>query len=81
MCKICEQYKNGEVCNTIGKEPIGIGQYEDIWELRLWMMRDPDDDKSEDPRLNVELCASNNGDPISEFNVPIKYCPFCGREL
>ena len=49
MCKICEQYKNGEVCNTIGKEPIGIGQYEDVWELRLWMMRDPDDDKSEDP--------------------------------
>lgn len=81
MCKICEHYENGEVCRELGVESIGIGQYEDVWRLTLWMMRDPDDDKSEEPRLNVELSEAGSGDSIEYFSVPIKYCPFCGREL
>lgn len=81
MCKICEQYESGEVCNKIKTKYIGIGSFVDVWELNLWMMRDPDDDKTMEPRLNVELAETSTGDPISKFNIPIKYCPFCGREL
>lgn len=81
MCKICEKHTSGEIIEELGVEPIGIGSFEDVWRLRLWLMRDPDDDKSEEPRLNVDLSESSTGDAIADFSIPIKYCPFCGREL
>lgn len=82
MCKICDGF-NGteEVCNEIESASIGIGDIENVWALELWLMVDPKDDRSEDPRLNVAFTETSSGCDISAFNVHIKYCPFCGREL
>lgn len=82
MCAICDGF-NGteEVCNKIESEPIGIGYIENVWTLELWLMVDPKDDRSEGPRLNVAFTETSSGDDVSSFSIPIKYCPFCGREL
>ena len=33
-------------------------------------------------RSNIELCvAYKHGDALEVFNIPISYCPMCGRKL
>ena len=81
MCKICEDYLDDGVCKKIGYNPTSLGELQDIWWLETWMFIDPEDDKTEEPRLNVCLNDSNTGYDISSFNINISYRPFCGRKL
>lgn len=81
MCKICDGYSNGEVCKKIRSEFIRIGYLGNVWALELWLMTGSKENHSEASRLNVALTETESGDDISYFNVPIKYCPFCGKKL
>lgn len=55
-----------------------MGDYLDVLQLEAWMMSDEEGNK---PKLQFCLSVSSNGDDIKSINLPIKYCPFCGREL
>lgn len=81
MCIYCEpvkRYGGKELTKQISKESIDMGDYLDVLQLEAWMMSDEEGNK---PKLQFCLSVSSNGDDIKSINLPIKYCPFCGREL
>lgn len=81
MCEFCKQdeFGNGkEITRKVMEEPIGMDIYEDVLRLEAWMMRG---DTGDDAKLQLCLSMSNNGDDIAYLNIPINYCPKCGRKL
>lgn len=81
MCNFCEPDKFGggkEITKQIAFEPIGMGQYENVLRLEAWIMSN---EKGENPKLQISLCTSYGEDEIQTVDIPIKYCPNCGREL
>lgn len=81
MCDFCkpDEYGDGkEITRKIKEEPIDMGQYEDVLRLEAWIMND---EKGTDAKLQVCLSMSHTGDDIQVMDIPIKYCPKCGREL
>ena len=81
MCEFCkpDDYGNREeFMNQIKKEPIGIGDCEEVLQLEAWIMNN---DKGDDPKLFVCISVPCGGYEIKTMDIPIKYCPKCGREL
>lgn len=73
MCKICEEYyKEQFKCVKIDKTSVDMGELYDVFKLEAYMI---------DSKLQLELNASYSGDVIAQLNIPIKYCPFCGKEI
>lgn len=81
MCDFCKPDKYGdgkEITKQIALEPIDMGQYENVLQLEAWVMSN---EKGEEPKLQICLSISRGGDEIQTMDIPIKYCPMCGREL
>lgn len=81
MCDFCKPDKYGdgkEITKKIAERPIDMGDYLDVLRLEAWVMSN---EKGLDPKLQFCLSVSTNGDDISTMDIPIKYCPKCGREL
>ena len=72
MCKICEQYYEGENLLALRDEYIPFGYNESAFLLTIWM---------NDSKLQAEICCPKGDFNILEVNIPIKYCPFCGEQL
>ena len=71
MCEICDEYVANEELVKIKTKEIKIGNLSGGLSLALWMNKG---------KLNCDLVDLGNN-VISEFYVPIKYCPFCGVSL
>ena len=81
MCDFCKpvEYGDGkEITKQIKVEPIDMGMYEDVLRLEAWVMSD---EAGENPKLQICLSMSETGSDISTMDIPIKYCPICGRKL
>ena len=55
-----------------------MGMYEDVLRLEAWVMSD---EAGQNPKLQICLSVSETGSDISTMDIPIKYCPICGRKI
>lgn len=81
MCEFCklDEYGDGkEITKQIKVEPIDMGMYEDVLRLEAWVMND---EAGDNPKLQICLSISETSSDISTMDIPIKYCPICGRQL
>ena len=81
MCDFCKpvEYGDGkEITKRIKVEPIDMGMYEDVLRLEAWVMSD---EAGQNPKLQICLSVSETGSDISTMDIPIKYCPICGRKI
>ena len=81
MCDFCKpgDYGGGnEITKRIKAQPIDMGIYEDLLRLEAWVMSD---EAGENPKLQICLSVSETGSDISTMDIPIKYCPICGRKI
>ena len=81
MCEFCEPenaYDGKEIVNQIGVKPIGMGKYENVFQLEAWITRNS---SGENVKLIVCLSIPYGGDEIQTMEIPIKYCPNCGMKL
>ena len=81
MCDFCKpvEYGDGkEITKRIKVEPIDMGMCEDVLRLEAWVMND---EAGENTKLQICLSVSETGSDISTMDIPIKYCPICGRKL
>ena len=81
MCNFCELVKFGdgkEITKKIKVEPIDMGMYKDVLRLEAWVMSD---EAGDNPKLQICLSISETGSDISTMDIPINYCPKCGRKL
>ena len=74
MCKYC-----GEENTTLGKEYFGNAEHGKSMGVELGLFRDVDGDSA----LYSQLCFCERKTEhiMLEFEVPIKFCPFCGEKL
>lgn len=81
MCEFCklDEYGDGkEITRKVMEESIDMGICEDVLRLEAWMMSG---DTGDDAKLQLCLTMSDNGDDLAYLNIPINYCPKCGRKL
>ena len=78
FCKPVEYGDGKETVRNIKVEPIDMGGYEDILRLEAWVMSD---EAGQNPKLQICLSVSETGSDISTMDIPIKYCPICGRKI
>lgn len=61
----------------IAEESIDMGQLYNVLKLNTWIMKGEDEGD-----IKIQSCLSTSeGDDIAVLNIPIKYCPMCGRKL
>lgn len=75
MCDFCSR-EIWESCKRVEKLGVDMGDLGGVLDLSVWMIFEDE----EDDRLDFTL-SSSTGDTIKEINLPIKYCPMCGRKL
>ena len=81
MCDFCKvETFDGkpDITNDIGGAFIGIGDTPDVLGLRLYIT---ETDRSREPILQADLYALAGIGSIARVDIPIKYCPNCGRKL
>lgn len=81
MCEFCKVETIGgksDMTNDIGGVFIGIGDSPDVLGLRLYIT---ERDKDREPILQADLYALAGIGSIARVDIPIKYCPRCGRKL
>lgn len=81
MCDFCkpDEFGDGkEITKQIKTEPIDMGNCLDVLRLEAWVMND---EAGNNPKLQICLSLSETSSDISTMNIPIKYCPICGRKL
>ena len=81
MCEFCKvETFNGkpDMTNDIGGTFIGMGESPDIMGLRLYIT---ETDTAREPILQADLYALAGIGSIARVDIPIKYCPNCGRKL
>jgi len=73
MCKICEEYYEEDFkCAKIAITSVDMGELCDVFKLAAYMI---------DSKLQLELNVGYSEDTIAQLDIPIKYCPFCGKEI
>lgn len=71
MCSYCEEEEDdGYFYNIIKSERFAFGNIADFLSLEIWMKNDV-----------LEATLASYEDEFAVIEVPIKYCPFCGRKL
>ena len=78
FCKPVEYGDGKETVRNIKVEPIDMGMYEDVLRLEAWVMSD---EAGQNTKLQICLSVSETGSDISTMDIPIKYCPICGRKI
>lgn len=81
MCEFCKvETFNGkaDMTNDIGGAFIGMGESPDMMGLRLYIT---ESDIDREPILQADLYALAGIGSIARVDIPIKYCPNCGRKL
>ena len=78
FCKVETFDGKPDMTNDIGGAFIGIGDTPDALGLRLYIT---ESDKDRKPILPADLYALAGIGSIARVDIPIKYCPNCGRKL
>lgn len=81
MCKFCKSDEFGdgvEITKMIKPKEVRIGLIFNAMSLEAWVL-DGDEHKHK-PKLRLSL-TSPEGDDLVYMDMPIKYCPRCGRKL
>ena len=81
MCKFCNLDEFGygdEITRKFMAKPIDVGDFEDVFQLEAWMMSD---EPGKDVKLQLCLTVTGTGDDLATLDIPINYCPMCGRKL
>ena len=81
MCEFCKVETicgKPDMTNDIGGAFIGIGDTPDALGLRLYIT---EADTVRKPILQADLYALAGIGSIARVDIPIKYCPNCGRKL
>ena len=79
MCKFCkpDEFGDGvEIINDIKSKDVRVGTTLNVLGLAVWMIAG----KEHKPKLQFCLTDKDYYD-IDQINIPIKYCPKCGRKL
>lgn len=81
MCEFCKVEtidSKPDMTNDIGGTFIGMGESPDMMGLRLYIT---EVDTAREPILQADLYALAGIGSIARVDIPIKYCPNCGRKL
>lgn len=80
MCEFCkpDDFCEEEIAREIAEEPIDMGQLCNALNLNAWVMKGKDDG---DIKLQLCLSESESNSDIAILDIPIEYCPKCGRKL
>lgn len=81
MCEFCEpngRFEGKDISKQIAVESIDVGMLCDVLQLDAWLFTDR---KGANPRINIALETQETTGEIAEINIPIKYCPVCGKRL
>lgn len=79
MCKFCkpDEFGDGkEVFRELKSKPVGVGCISNVMNLEAWLLADNENK----PKIQLSLTDQDRYD-IAYINIPIKYCPKCGRKL
>lgn len=79
MCKFCKLDKFGiddEIAQNLKSKTVGVGNFRDAMSLEAWILA-RDDIK---PKITLTL-TTKEGFDIARMDIPIAYCPKCGRKL
>ena len=79
MCEFCKPEEIGDgVCNEIGFTEVTMGNADALFGLQALLTND---ELGNNPEMKLVLFATNGGADIAHINIPIRYCPVCGRKL
>ena len=79
MCEFCKPEEVGDgVCNEIGFTEVAMGNADGLFGLQALLTNDK---MGDNPEMKLVLFATNGGADIANINIPIRYCPVCGRKL
>lgn len=70
MCIKCDKYRKDEMCLELGFTGVNVGIMVDAFMIDAWMI---------DGKLQVGIVFGEWN--AQTLDIPIKYCPFCGKEL
>lgn len=77
MCDFCKRGNIGnELCNEIGYKPITLGAASNVAFIDAYIMQNNDD-----TLLQIDVAMTYSRDNIAVLDIPIQYCPKCGKKL
>jgi len=79
MCKFCKPYEFGdgiEITKQIKSKEVRIGSVFNAMTLEAWIL----DVDEHEPKLQLSL-NDQEGNDLVYMDIPLRYCPKCGRKL
>lgn len=79
MCKFCKPYEFGdgiEITKQIKSKEVRIGSVFNAMTLEAWIL----DVDEHEPKLQLSL-NDKEGNDLVYMDIPLRYCPKCGRKL
>lgn len=85
-CEFCSSgiFGNGrDITKRIGARMIRLPEIvnddNDIYRLEAWLLRDElEQDKA---KLHIDVTEYGEGSEFTSIDIPVKFCPRCGRKL
>lgn len=85
-CEFCSSgiFSNGrDITKRLGARmirlPEMINDNNDIYRLEAWLLRDElVHDKA---KMHIDVTKYGEGNEFTAIDIPVKYCPRCGRQL
>ena len=79
MCKFCKPEKIGdgkEIVRSLKDKQVRVGNLWNAMNLEAWILTKSDSK----PKIQLSL-TNQEGYDMATINIPIRYCPKCGRKL
>lgn len=80
-CEFCSRkvlLGKKDVSNLLGARPVVLGDGEPVKRLELWLF---DGEVDEQSVLHIGVSDYGGEETMMEMNIPINYCPRCGKKL
>ena len=80
-CEFCSRkvlLGKKDVSNLLGARPVVLGDGEPVKRLELWLFGGEVDEQSV---LHIGVSDYSGEENMMEMNIPINYCPRCGKKL
>lgn len=79
----CSMFGNGhDITKRLGARMIsmpGVDKCSDIYRLEAWLLRD--DLEQDKAKLYIDVTEYGKGSEFTSIDIPVKFCPRCGRKL
>lgn len=73
MCNFCK-----EDCKKVAYSGVKMGYQRSVLNMQVWLMKKSEYRDTTHLEFSLNISGGCN---VKTLNLPIKYCPVCGREL